>query len=85
MSMNFLEVTIRWEGTAWLVEAPGLRIGVPPQTGRALASWRDKSVTLGVRPEHLCLGNGQPQHSFDAVIEVLEARLLGEVGNRFQR
>ena len=71
-SMNFLAVTIRCDGTALSAEAPGMRLGVPPATARALAGWRDKSVTLGVRPEHLALGNGASQCSFDASAEVLE-------------
>jgi multiple sugar transport system ATP-binding protein len=71
-SMNFLNVMIRGEGTTLLAEAPGLRLEVPPGADQALASWRDKRVTLGVRPEHLSLGNGAPQSSFDACAEVLE-------------
>src|SRR5713226_4380919 len=71
-SMNFVEVTIRAEGATLLAEAPGMRLGVPPAIDRALAGWRDKSVTLGMRPEHLSLGNGALQCSFDASVEVLE-------------
>jgi multiple sugar transport system ATP-binding protein len=71
-SMNFLDVTIRGDGATLFAEAPGVRLGVPPATGRALAPWRDKTVTLGVRPEHLSLGNEAPQCSFGASVEVLE-------------
>jgi multiple sugar transport system ATP-binding protein len=71
-SMNFLTVTIRYDGTALSAEAPGVQLGVPPATARVLAGWRDKSVTLGVRPEHLVLGNGSSHCSFDASAEVLE-------------
>jgi multiple sugar transport system ATP-binding protein len=71
-SMNFLEVTIRGEGTTLLAEAPGMRLGVPPATDQALVAWRDKRVTMGVRPEHLSLGNGGLECSFDASVEVLE-------------
>jgi len=71
-SMNFLEVTIRGEGTTLHAEAPGMRLGVSPATDRALAGWRDKRVTMGVRPEHLSLGNGALECSFDASVEVLE-------------
>jgi multiple sugar transport system ATP-binding protein len=71
-SMNFLAVTIRCDGTALFAEAPGVRLGVPPAAARALAGWHDKSVTLGVRPEHLALGNGASQCTFDASAEVLE-------------
>jgi multiple sugar transport system ATP-binding protein len=71
-SMNFLAVTIRCDGTALFAEAPGVRLGVPPATARTLAGWHDKSVTLGVRPEHLALGNGASQCTFDAGAEVIE-------------
>jgi multiple sugar transport system ATP-binding protein len=71
-SMNFLDVMIRGEGTTLLAQAPGMRLELPAATDRALAGWRDKRVTLGVRPEHLSLGNGVPQSSFDASAEVLE-------------
>ena len=71
-SMNFLDVTIRSDGTTLLAEAPGMRFCLAPASGRALAGWCDKRVTLGVRPEHVSLGNGAPQSSFDANVEVLE-------------
>jgi multiple sugar transport system ATP-binding protein len=71
-AMNFLEVTIRSEGTTLLAEAPGLRLGLPPAIDRALGRRRDQRVTLGVRPEHIALGNGALQCSFDADVEVLE-------------
>jgi len=71
-SMNFLDVTIRGDDTTLLAEALGMRLGVPPARSRALAGWRDKNVTMGVRPEHLALANGAPQCSFDANVEVLE-------------
>jgi multiple sugar transport system ATP-binding protein len=65
-------VTIRGEGTTLLAEAPGLRLAVPPAIDRALGRRRDQRVTLGVRPEHIALGNGALQCSFDADVEVLE-------------
>jgi len=71
-SMNFLAVTIRAEGATLLAEAPGLRLGLPPAIGQTLAGRRDQRVTLGVRPEHLSLGNGALQCSFEANVEVLE-------------
>src|SRR5271165_656227 len=71
-SMNFLEVMIHGDGAALLAEAPGVRLELPAAIERALSGWRDKRVTLGVRPEHLSLNNGAPQSSFDASAEVLE-------------
>jgi multiple sugar transport system ATP-binding protein len=71
-SMNFLDVMIRTDGAALVAEAPGMRLEVPAAIDRAISGWRDKRVTLGVRPEHLSLGNGVPRCSFDASVEVLE-------------
>jgi multiple sugar transport system ATP-binding protein len=71
-SMNFLDVMIRGEGTTLLAEAPGIRLELPAAIDQILAGWRDKRVTLGVRPEHLSLGDGAPACSFDASAEVLE-------------
>jgi multiple sugar transport system ATP-binding protein len=63
---------IRGEGTTLLAEAPGIRLELPAAIDQILAGWRDKRVTLGVRPEHLSLGDGAPACSFDASAEVLE-------------
>jgi multiple sugar transport system ATP-binding protein len=71
-SMNFLEVMIGGEGAMLVAQAPGIRLERPAGTQRALAGWRDRRVTLGVRPEHLSLSNGAAQPSFDASAEVLE-------------
>jgi multiple sugar transport system ATP-binding protein len=71
-SMNFLDVMIRAEGAALFAEAAGVRLELATGIERALSGWRDRRVTLGVRPEHLSLGNGAPQPSFDASVEVLE-------------
>ena len=38
----------------------------------ALAAYNGRRVILGVRPEHLALGDGAPGASFDARVEVVE-------------
>jgi len=67
-AMNFVDVTVR--GSA--VETPGLKISVNPAHARALAPHDGRQVVMGVRPEHLALGEGAPGSSFDARVEVVE-------------
>jgi multiple sugar transport system ATP-binding protein len=45
---------------------------VPASRRAALARWRGATVILGIRPEHLVLGNGIPGSGFDAGVEVIE-------------
>ena len=71
-SMNFIDVTLRGEGDGLRAETPFLNLAVPASRAPALAPWRDKTVTMGMRPEHLMLGDATPERSFDAVLEVVE-------------
>jgi len=72
-AMNFLDCTVVGDGDL-AVEAPGLRIAVPPAKKGPLARYRGKTVTLGVRPEDLREATGEdPKHyCVDAVVEVVE-------------
>jgi multiple sugar transport system ATP-binding protein len=54
------------------VEAEGLRLTVGLADASALAAHSGRRVILGVRPEHLVLGNGAPGLGFDARVEVVE-------------
>jgi multiple sugar transport system ATP-binding protein len=71
-AMNFIDVTVRSEAGATVVEAAGLRLTVSAADAHALAAFRGRHVMLGVRPEHLVLGEGAPGLSFDARVEVVE-------------
>jgi multiple sugar transport system ATP-binding protein len=71
-AMNFIDVTVHGEADATVVEAAGLRLTVSAADARALAAYSGRRVILGVRPEHLVLGNGAPDASFDARVEVVE-------------
>jgi multiple sugar transport system ATP-binding protein len=72
-AMNFIEVTLRGEGTRLFAEALPLRLAVPASKLRSLAAWRDKSLIMGVRPEHLALGEDTgADSSFDAAVDVIE-------------
>ena len=37
-----------------------------------LAKWGGRRVTMGLRPEHLTIGDGSSNRGFDAVVEVVE-------------
>jgi multiple sugar transport system ATP-binding protein len=68
-AMNFIEVTV---GPALAVTADGLRLMVTEPAAGALAAYRGRKVILGMRPEHLVLGDGAEGRSFDCVVEVVE-------------
>src|SRR5438309_110181 len=64
-AMNFIEVTVHSEGGVTAVEAASLRLTVGAADAQGLASRNGRRVMLGVRPEHLALGDGAPGLSFD--------------------
>ena len=72
-AMNFIDVTVRSDSVATAVEGEGglsLTVGAPE--ARALAACNGRRVILGVRPEHLVLGEAAPGLGFDARVEVVE-------------
>jgi multiple sugar transport system ATP-binding protein len=69
-AMNFIDVTVRSEAGAVSVEGEGLRLTVGGAP--ALAARNGRRVILGLRPEHLVLGDGAPGLGFDARVEVVE-------------
>jgi multiple sugar transport system ATP-binding protein len=73
-AMNFADVTISEAGGSLVAEAPGFRIHVPPAQNAALKPYKGQRVTLGIRPEdlHVAGGADSPQHTFDAVVDVVE-------------
>jgi multiple sugar transport system ATP-binding protein len=70
-AMNFIEVTIGGDDGALFAETQALRFPVAAAGGGALAAFRGRRVHMGVRPEHLALGN-DGMCRFEAVIEVIE-------------
>ena len=80
-SMNFIDVTLRGDGAGLRAETPFLSFAVPASQAAVLPPWRDKTVTMGVRPEHLTLGAGAPGCSFDVGVEVVE-QLGVEISSR---
>src|SRR5882762_445037 len=71
-AMNFIDVTVHSEAGATAVEAPGLGLTVSAADARALGAHHGRQVIMGVRPEHLALGDGAPGSGFDARVEVVE-------------
>jgi multiple sugar transport system ATP-binding protein len=56
-AMNFLEVAIEGEGDAVFMRHDGARLETPPERRDALGRYAGRTVTLGVRPEHITLGS----------------------------
>ncbi|HEX9521415.1 MAG TPA: TOBE domain-containing protein, partial [Reyranella sp.] len=71
-AMNFLDVTIRKEGDTLVAQSPAVKLAVTEPSSRALEAWQGKRVVMGVRPEHLALGDGVLSRSFAARVEVVE-------------
>jgi multiple sugar transport system ATP-binding protein len=72
-AMNFLDVSIRREGDSLVAQSPALKLAVTETRSPALEAWQGRKVIMGVRPEHLMLGNtGVLSRSFPAKVEVVE-------------
>jgi len=71
-SMNFFEVMIRSKDGELIAEMPFLRTHVSEAHKAALSAWRDRAVTLGVRPEHLSINATDRNSIGTAEIEVIE-------------
>ncbi len=71
-AMNFLDVAIRSDAGTLLAESPLLRLAVTEASRPALERWEGRRVVMGMRPEHLALGDGAPGRDFEARVEVVE-------------
>jgi len=71
-AMNFLDVTVRADAGATSVEAAGIKLAMGAADARALAPYNGRPVIMGVRPEHLALGDGGSGQTFDARVDVIE-------------
>jgi multiple sugar transport system ATP-binding protein len=78
--MNFATVRLSDGDGGLRADNPGFRIEVPPEIGQRLRPYAGCEVSLGVRPEDLCIanGNGPAGLCIDAVVEVVE-RLGAEI------
>src|SRR5579871_1591059 len=52
-AMNFAEVTLADNGSGAVAEAPGLRIGLPPELAARARARSGRAATLGIRPEDI--------------------------------
>jgi multiple sugar transport system ATP-binding protein len=73
-AMNFIDVTLTRGDGRLQVEAEGLRLRVPDEQAALLERQPAQALTLGVRPEHVLIGDPRPENGtgFDAAIEVTE-------------
>jgi multiple sugar transport system ATP-binding protein len=71
-AMNFVNVTVRVDAGVTTVETAGLKLTVSGADARALGAYNGRAVIMGVRPEHLALGDGAPGLGFDARADVIE-------------
>ena len=71
-AMNFIPVTLREEAGTLYAVAPSLRLRLAAAHQQVLRAWRDRPVILGVRPEHLALGQPSADASFAVRVEVTE-------------
>jgi multiple sugar transport system ATP-binding protein len=67
-AMNFIDVTV---GEGGKVTAPDFALTVSESVARPLERYKGRTVVLGMRPEHLMLGDVDGR-SFEAVVEVVE-------------
>ena len=73
-AMNFLSVELQNIDDHLHAIAVNFRIRVPQDRVGELAGQRTRAVVLGVRPEHVLMGEPRPEHGtgFDANVEVTE-------------
>jgi len=73
-AMNFIDVTLARVDGRLCVAAEGLRIRVPDEQAKSLERQSAQALTLGVRPEHVLIGDLRPEEGtgFNATIEVTE-------------
>ena len=71
-AMNFVDVTVGGGPGGPSVEAPGLSLLVNEASAAALGQPQGRRIVMGMRPEHLVLGEGTAGRSFDAQVEVVE-------------
>jgi multiple sugar transport system ATP-binding protein len=68
--MNFLDVAVEGDGDQVFMRYDGARLRTPPERRQALGRYAGRTVTLGVRPEHIIAGAGDA--SFSALVVATE-------------
>jgi len=72
-AMNFIDVSLARNDGRLAAEAEALRIRVPEEQAAVLERQPAQALTLGVRPEHVLIGDPRPENE---VTEQLGAELL---------
>jgi multiple sugar transport system ATP-binding protein len=72
--MNFIPCSVTAQNGGLVFVAPGLSLPVPATKTQAMAAYKDKTVTMGIRPEDMHEATPQdPAHClFGAKVEVVE-------------
>ena len=73
-AMNFIPCTVTARDGNLFFIAPGLALPVPTAKAKAMAAYKDKTVTMGIRPEdmHEATAQDLPNSLFDAKVLVVE-------------
>jgi multiple sugar transport system ATP-binding protein len=71
-AMNFLDVALESGPDGLYASAPDFRIRVPDERAGALTRTGARVATLGVRPEHVVLGESAQGTGFNGSVEVTE-------------
>jgi multiple sugar transport system ATP-binding protein len=71
-SMNFFQVTPQSQGDDLFAATLHLRARVAMKHKAALAPWKDRTVILGVRPEHLRVNASHGESMGSVVVEVID-------------
>lgn len=73
-AMNFIPCTVTARNGGLFFTAPGLSLPVPAARAKAMAAYKDKAVTMGIRPEdmHEVTPQDAANSVFDAKVEVVE-------------
>ena len=73
-AMNFVQCTVTARNGDLYFTTPGLSLPVPQAKAKAMAAYKDKPVTMGIRPEdmHEVTPQDPPNRVFDAKVEVVE-------------
>jgi multiple sugar transport system ATP-binding protein len=73
-AMNFVACTVTGKDGQLFFTNPGMSLMVPSSRAKALAAYKDKQVTMGIRPEELRSSTPQDPAActFEAMVEVVE-------------
>jgi multiple sugar transport system ATP-binding protein len=80
-SMNFIDVTIEGDADRLYAATQGFKIEVPSHLTKAVSAYRDKTITMGIRPEHLTERSHLPQHAVEGSLIPVTVDVVELLGN----